>query len=535
LIGVGSVAGLTFCISVWRARWLHQDSELLLGSTDFLTGLLNRRGFLAHVDAQVPFSGTLVLMDINGLKTINDQHGHTVGDQEIQRLAEALQQHLPPQTLSSRWGGDEFLLLFPDQQASVTQQQLETLQQQLPSVIPALPLFSFGLAALTSGQTFEQGFAIADHRLYRAKGEHQHSKTVEEDDRGLLEFAQHLERLASPEAVIREGLALIRHRLRFDMASYVEVQNHRFVILFADYAGDFTPQMDVVGRLIEGERLLQQVVKGRGVVVSVDYPNDPASLEDFVGLGVKSLVLAPVQISGQVVGVLVLCHISTWKAIPLLTQSMLELAASRLAHTLEIHQAVMQVRLTLEGGLLALGVALEARDLETRGHTERVVDMVTQLARQLQFSPRALDELRQGAYLHDIGKLSIPDRILLKPGPLDPDEWALMQTHVQQGVDLARRIPNLSTGAIDVIRCHHERWDGRGYPAGLQGEAIPLAARIFAVCDVYDALTSARPYKQAWTPEAARAEIISQRARQFCPLVIDAFIAMMDGPDKFLS
>ncbi len=527
LLSLGSLAGLAFCASVWWAWWRDHDHTHQLVNTDVLTGLLNRRGFFSSLNAQTRSSGTLVMLDVNRLKAINDQHGHTVGDQEIQRLADALQRQLYPQPLVSRWGGDEFLLFFPDQPAATVQEQLELLQRQLPSVFPSVPLFSFGLTPLVSGERFEQAFALADHQLYLVKEAGQ--RTADEEDPGFLDFAQQLESFTTPEEVIREGLALVRQRLQFDMACYVEIQDPRFVLLFADYAENFTPEIDIVGRVIEGDGLLQQVVEHRRVVVSVDYPSDPASLEELVYLGVKSVVLAPVQIAGQMVGMLGLCHVSTWKAIPFLTQRMLELAAARLAHTLEVHQAVTQVRLTLEGGLLALGVALEARDLETRGHTERVVEMATQLGRQIQLSARALDDLRQGAYLHDIGKLSIPDRILLKPGALDAEEWTLMQSHVRQGVAIAQRIPNLAPGAIDVIRCHHERWDGQGYPAGLRGEAIPLAARIFAVCDVYDALTSVRPYKEAWTSEAARAEILSQRSRQFCPRVVDAFEVLMNG------
>jgi len=527
LIGVGSIAGLTFCSSVWRVWWQQRDDALQLAYTDVLTGLLNRRGFLNRFDSQFPSPGTLVLIDVNQLKAINDQHGHTVGDQQIQRLAEALQFQLPPDTLVSRWGGDEFLLLFPGQSALVTQQRLESLQRQLPSLISPAALFSFGLTQLQSEQNFEQGFALADHHLYLAKGGGQAAGTGAEDDREPLEFAQQLEKLSTPEAVIREGLTSVRQQLQFDMASYVEIQERGFVILFVEYAPNFTLATDMVGLVIEADALLRQVVSERRTVVSVDYPNDPASFADVLQLGIKSLILVPVQINGQVVGVLSLSHLTTWKAIPLPTQRMLELIASRLGHTLEIHQAVTQVKLTVEGGLLALGVALEARDLETQGHTERVVEMATRLGRRLQLSLKALDELRQGAYLHDIGKLSIPDRILLKPGPLDPEEWALMQTHVDQGVAIARRLPNLSPDAIDVICCHHERWDGSGYPAGLRGEAIPLSARIFAVCDVYDALTSDRPYKNAWAPETAHAEIMSQRGRQFCPMVIEAFESMI--------
>jgi PAS domain S-box-containing protein len=174
----------------------------------------------------------------------------------------------------------------------------------------------------------------------------------------------------------------------------------------------------------------------------------------------------------------------------------------------------LSLQATLEGGLLGLGVALEARDLETSGHTLRVMQHSMQLG---------------------LGKLTIPDTVLLKPGGLDADEWAVMQTHAHNGYEIASRIPTLSRPALDVIRHHHERWDGTGYPDRLAGQDIPLLARIFAVCDVYDALTSERPYKHAWTHEAALGEVRNQAGRQFDPHVVSAFLTLFpaqpsDGP-----
>ncbi|UBV44895.1 PAS domain S-box protein (plasmid) [Deinococcus taeanensis] len=181
---------------------------------------------------------------------------------------------------------------------------------------------------------------------------------------------------------------------------------------------------------------------------------------------------------------------------------------------------------TLEGGLLGLGIALEARDLETSGHTVRVMDLSHQLGTALGLSGVTLNELKHGASLHDLGKLTIPDAVLCKPGRLDPAEWALMQTHAHNGHAIASRIPTLARAALDVIRHHHERWDGSGYPDRLAGERIPLLARIFTVCDVYDALISERPYKSAWTHDDALKELRAQRGRQFDPHVVDAFVSL---------
>ncbi|WP_019012213.1 HD domain-containing phosphohydrolase [Deinococcus aquatilis] len=193
----------------------------------------------------------------------------------------------------------------------------------------------------------------------------------------------------------------------------------------------------------------------------------------------------------------------------------------------DLRQANDHLRETLAGSLLSLGLALEARDLETSGHTQRVVALSVRLAQALRLQPEEIDELKQGAYLHDIGKLTIPDAILTKPGPLDAEEWSLMKMHTTAGHEIASQMPTLAQSALLVIRHHHERWDGTGYPDRLVGEDISRLARIFAVCDVYDALTSERPYKRAWTHEQAVAELLSQAARHFDPKVVATFVELM--------
>lgn len=192
-----------------------------------------------------------------------------------------------------------------------------------------------------------------------------------------------------------------------------------------------------------------------------------------------------------------------------------------------LRQANDQLRETLAGSLLSLGLALEARDLETSGHTQRVVALSVRLAQAMGLAPEEIDDLKQGAYLHDIRKLTIPDAILTKPGPLDAGEWSLMKTHTTAGYSIASQMPTLARSALLVIRHHHERWDGTGYPDRLAGQDISRLARIFAVCDVYDALTSERPYKRAWTHEQAVAELTGQAAKHFDPQMVATFVELM--------
>jgi putative nucleotidyltransferase with HDIG domain len=173
---------------------------------------------------------------------------------------------------------------------------------------------------------------------------------------------------------------------------------------------------------------------------------------------------------------------------------------------------------TIEGWSLAL----EMRDQETLGHTQRAARLACELARALGISDAELPHVRMGALLHDIGKMVVPDAILHKPGPLDDAEWVVMRAHPVVAQEFLSRIEYLQPG-LDIPYCHHERWDGSGYPRGLKGPDIPLAARIFAVIDVYDALTSDPPYRAAWSPHDALEHIRHRAGSDFDPAVVEVF------------
>jgi PAS domain S-box-containing protein/putative nucleotidyltransferase with HDIG domain len=167
--------------------------------------------------------------------------------------------------------------------------------------------------------------------------------------------------------------------------------------------------------------------------------------------------------------------------------------------------------------------ALDLRDEETEGHAQRVAELTIHLAASMGIRDSELEHIRRGALLHDIGKMGVPDRILLKPGPLADEEWEIMRRHPTYAYNMLSGI-NYLKKALDIPACHHEKWDGTGYPRGLKGSAIPLSARIFAVVDVWDALTSDRPYRGAWSRERAIAYIKEQSGKQFDPDVVDEFI-----------
>ena len=181
--------------------------------------------------------------------------------------------------------------------------------------------------------------------------------------------------------------------------------------------------------------------------------------------------------------------------------------------------------------LRSLGAALERRDDETGGHTARVVGLSTRLAQRLGWDEEQVRALRWGAYLHDLGKIAVPDRILHKNGPLDPQEQQIIRSHTTVGYEMLQDLHFLPAETLDLVRYHHERWDGTGYPSGLRGDNIPDAARIFSIVDVYDALTSERPYKSAWSPERALQEIRAGAGAHFDPQYVEAFLYLMAEQD----
>jgi putative nucleotidyltransferase with HDIG domain len=170
--------------------------------------------------------------------------------------------------------------------------------------------------------------------------------------------------------------------------------------------------------------------------------------------------------------------------------------------------------------------ALDLRDKETEGHTLRVTEMTLILAHKFNFADEELQHIRWGALLHDIGKLGVPDSILLKPGTLTEEESVNMRKHPTLAYEMLLPIHYLQA-ALDIPYCHHEKWDGTGYPRALKGEAIPLAARLFAIVDVWDALTNDRPYRAAWTREEATQYIIDQSEKHFDPKVVEPFLDLV--------
>jgi diguanylate cyclase (GGDEF)-like protein len=506
-------------------RFQQEHSATL--DRDPLTGLLNRNGLIRYRATAPSTSAALLMIDLNGLKIINDRDGHGAGDAQIKNISVALVQATANRGVVARWGGDEFIVLLPGVSELAASALANQVAHSVAGAHPHLLPFAHGVAMTSSAEPLERAVAIADARMYEDK-QPSAALTGEVRHDSLEAFTSNLERYKSPAEIIRFGLPMARKLLGFDACTYRERAGESFALRMVDghlptaFQAKLEGTQHRAGFGITGQVIVQGITAW-----SNDYPNEAEAIADWVDLGLKSYVVTPVHQGHELVGLISLINTETWRPVTPRVRYLLEAVAMRLGHALERVRVLEDMRGTLEGGLFTLGLALEARDLETKGHTERVAGLSQALGAKLGLNAEALESLRQGAYLHDIGKLVVPDAILNKPGKLDPSEWALMQSHSIRGYEIASRIPSLAKGALEVIHSHHERWDGGGYPDRRAAETIPLLARVFAVCDVYDALLSPRPYKRAWTPAEALDEICAQSGKHFDPAVVRAFLEVI--------
>ncbi|HEX5838610.1 MAG TPA: HD-GYP domain-containing protein, partial [Anaerolineales bacterium] len=252
------------------------------------------------------------------------------------------------------------------------------------------------------------------------------------------------------------------------------------------------------------------------------------------GEGFVSYIGAPLVVKGMVRGVLEIynrtpLNISPdWMAYLEILAGQIAIAVDNATLFKDLQRSNSELMLAYEATLEGWSAALDLRDRETEGHTQRVTLMTIDLAEAMGIKPTDLIHIRRGALLHDIGKMGVPDNILLKPDKLNEEEWEHMRMHAVYAYNLLSNISYLRD-ALDIPYCHHEKWNGTGYPRGLKGEEIPLAARIFAVADVYDALTSDRPYRKGWSHERALSYIREQSGNYFDPKVVDAFLLLVNS------
>jgi PAS domain S-box-containing protein len=292
-----------------------------------------------------------------------------------------------------------------------------------------------------------------------------------------------------------------------------------------------------------GEGLAGQVIVRQSILHVTDLQNAPEARNELLirREGFVTYIGIPLIVKGQIKGVFEIYHRSPlsptldWMEFlhTLAGQAAIAIDNSQLFENLQ--RSNQELRQAYDTTLEGWARALELRDRETEGHTRRVTKLTLSLARYMGVSDKEMVNVNRGVLLHDIGKMGVPDRILNKSGPLDKKEWIEMKQHPVYAYNLLSPISYLR-GALDIPYCHHEHWDGSGYPRGLKGEQIPLSARIFSVIDVWDALLSNRPYREAWPQEKVVDHIRRIAGTILDPNIVDIFFKMLaDDPDQVLT
>ncbi|MCK4489712.1 MAG: GAF domain-containing protein, partial [Anaerolineales bacterium] len=305
----------------------------------------------------------------------------------------------------------------------------------------------------------------------------------------------------------------------FGFSTTTLTQNH--IQLDSEFAGRVILERQIV-RIDDLDQMNNQFSKSVG----------------FIREKFKTYIGVPLITKGEINGVLEIFHRS-----PLNTNSewdgFLQTLATQLSIAIDnslmfenLQKSHMELTLSYDATIEGWAQALEMRDMETEGHSRRVVNLTRDLAKMMGIGGQKLAHIRRGALLHDIGKMAVPDAILQKPGMLTDEEWEIMRQHPIYAMELLSSTDYLRP-ALDIPYCHHEKWDGSGYPQGLEGEDIPLAARIFAIVDVWDALRSDRPYRKAWLKEKTLKHSKGQSGIHFDPRVVEVFLELVDTDPGF--
>ena len=369
-------------------------------------------------------------------------------------------------------------------------------------------------------------------------------RDMTERKRAEEEIKRHLNRLTALRAIdvaiassLDLSLALnvlldqVTSQLQVDAAAVLLFNPHTQVLELAAARGFRSHEIQRT-RLRLGEGLAGRAALERRMVSSENLTDEERSFtraELLVKERFRSYYAAPLVAKGQVEGVLEVFHrgpfeaTTDWLDFLVALAGQAAIAVDNVTLFSDVQTANMELKAAYDNTLEGWVRALDLRDKETEGHTQRVTDLTVRLARALDVPEADLLHVYRGALLHDIGKMAIPDAVLLKPGPLTPQERQVIERHPGYAYEFLSSIPYLRP-ALDIPYCHHEKWDGTGYPRGLKGEQIPLVARIFAVADVWDALRSDRPYRKGWSDEQALQYIREQSGTHFDPKVAGLFL-----------
>ena len=533
----------------------HRIRELAV--RDELTGLYNRHHLqdelvtIWSMAERYGFSPGIVIMDIDHFKMVNDNYGHIAGDEVLKELGKIAQGVCRSSDLIARYGGDEIVIVFPDAArdslGKLTDRMLEAIRSHTfcadTHALRCTASLGAAFSRLRDGTLpgIDVVLARADEALYASKRGGRNRCSIWTES-GTISHDETLQREAERDARQHRGptrilvvdddtsvLNIIGTML--DMDGYetrlFENGSDAFAAV-SDAPGLFTAALvDLNLDDMSGLELIRRLNEVDGTLVKIVITGD-ATLDNAVNSlrhGAYDFVQKPVQLNHLRMTLNRAIEYHRLRRENEEYQHNLEEMVRRKSQ--ELSNALQRTRSAFDFTLRTMAAMLDAREQSTGAHSQRVQDITCLLARDFGIRDQQLSDLRQGALLHDIGKIGTPDAILLKAGPLTDEEWMIMRRHVVNGYELISGSPDLK-GAADLMLCHHEAFDGTGYPNGLKGEEIPLGARIFTLVDAYDAMRSDRPYRNSIPREGAVDEVMANSGTQFDPAVVDVFLKHLD-------
>ena len=536
----------------------EEDREELTGQLreqalrDTLTGLMNRRGFedelnrLWSLALRHPFPMGMLVIDIDRFKTLNDSYGHLVGDQVLAECARMVLDSVRGSDVVCRFGGDEMTVILPWSEAEETRLVAQRILLSIQKHIFCIEKHEFkvsvsiGVASLTPTEELTSSCFLtrADKALYRAKQsgrnrvcEWENLLDISKAPEG--ESADILSPLDFPEScsvlVIDDDEQTRKLLQRLLELKGFNVQMAETTSTALEMIGEARGSIDVA--LVDlklgmdsGLDLIKQINEKDDTLICIVITG-LASVETAVNSlrsGAYDFLPKPFAAAQMMVALerafkyrRLLIEIRQYQFH--LENMVREKSA---AHT----QALERLRTSFQFTLETMAGMLDARELATGEHSKRVGRLSCVLARHMGVPAKDIETIKTGALLHDIGKIAIPDAILMKPGPLSDEEQTIMRRHTQIGYDMIKANPDLMD-ASEIVLSHHEHYDGSGYPRGLKGEDICFGARIFSVIDAYDAMRAKRPYSGSLSAKESLAEIVRHKGTQFDPTVVDALLA----------
>jgi diguanylate cyclase (GGDEF)-like protein/putative nucleotidyltransferase with HDIG domain len=527
-----------------------------LAIRDELTGLYNRR----HLDEEIArhlqladrynHPVAVIMLDIDQFKEVNDQLGHHAGDSLLKEFTNALKAHVRATDVFARYGGDEFVMILPQahehEAIGLAQRILDTVRAQefLAGDHPLRVTTSVGIAIYQPDRHQRANTDLlrqADQALYRAK--HSGRNTLvcwhhppPDPETGEPEQSTDGQALrgrilvVDDEPFICDIIQRILRKAHFAVETASSVQQaqsillkpgERFDVLLCDLSLPDGNGLEVIRRAREHDReLICMVITGN------------ATTENAINAlrqGAYDFITKPVN--GSVMNA-ALDRALAYRALLVENNRYREhLEEMVRVKSAELSLALENITKSYQFSLETMVAMLDSHEYETGQHSLRVRDLTLALARHMGYEGRQLEEIGRGALLHDIGKIGIPDDVLLKPGKLTTQEWQVMRKHPEIGYRFLKNSDFLKTAA-GIVLSHHESFDGTGYPNHLKGEEIDIGARIFSVIDSYDAMRSPRVYKESFSQDKALAEIRGKAGTQFDPHVVKAFEAFLPELEK---